>query len=337
MSRTELITIDGLEAVIADAFEASNVGPEQARSVANALTRAEVDGRKGHGLSRVPSYAAQARSGKVDGHAVPVWEQKAAASAMIDVKSGFAYPAFELMQDKLPDLARKAGIAAAGFVRSHHFGVAAHQVERLAGTGLVALVIGNTPKAMAPWGGTRPVFGTNPIAFAAPRREGQPVVIDLALSTVARGNILKAMQAGEPIPEGWACDEAGIPTTDAAAALRGTLNPIGDAKGAALALMVEILAAALTGASFAFEASSFFDGEGAPPHVGQLMIAIDPDAFAGGDAFAERMETLAQEILGQDGTRLPGMRVAALRAAARAEGLQVDAALLGEVRALAAG
>ena len=181
------------------------------------------------------------------------------------------------------------------------------------------------------------MFGTNPIAFSAPRRGAPPIVIDLALSTVARGNILKAAQAGTPIPEGWATDAEGNPTTNAAAALKGTLTPIGDAKGAALALMVEILAVALTGANFSFEASSFFDGEGAPPHVGQFLIAVDPAAFAGGDLFAERMETLAGEITGQEGSRLPGMRVGALREAANRDGLHVDSALLAEVRELAGG
>ncbi len=335
MSGMENITVDSLEMVIAAAFEKSNVRGEVARSVAHGLTLAEIDGRKGHGLSRVPSYAAQARSGKVDGHAVPLWTQTSAAAAMIDVTSGFAYPAFDLCQEKLPALTRACGIAATGFVRSHHFGVAAHQVERLADAGLIALVVGNTPKAMAPWGGTKPVFGTNPIAFAAPRRDAAPVVIDLALSTVARGNILKAAQSGTPIPEGWATDADGNPTTDAAAALKGTLAPIGEAKGAALALMVEILAVALTGAQFSFEASSFFDGEGASPHVGQTVIAIDPTAFAGGDAFAERMETLAAEIIRQDGARLPGMRARGLREAATRDGVDVDGTLLAEVRELA--
>ncbi|MGI9406455.1 MAG: Ldh family oxidoreductase [Hyphomicrobiaceae bacterium] len=335
MTGLERIAVDDLEAIVTSAFEASNVAPANARSVACALTQAEVDGRKGHGWSRVPSYVAQARSGKVNGHATPSWEQKARSSAMIDVHHGFAYPAFDLAHEHLPALARETGIAAAAFTRSHHFGVAAHQVERFASDGLVALALGNTPKAMAPWGGTRPVFGTNPIAFAAPRRDAPPVVIDLALSTVARGNILKAAQAGKPIPEGWASDETGAPTTDASAALKGTLAPIGGAKGASLALMVEILAVTLTGANFAFEASSFFDGEGAPPSVGQLLIAIDPAAFASGDIFAGRMETLAAEILGQDGARLPGSRVIAMRETAKKDGINVDATLLAEVKALA--
>ena len=215
---------------------------------------------------------------------------------MIDVANGFAYPAFDLAIAKLPAIAAETGIAAAGFVRSHHFGVAGRHVERLAEQGLLALTVSNTPNAMAAWGGKRPVFGTNPIAFAAPRRGAPPLVIDMALSEVARGKIVTAAQKGEPIPLGWAVDANGQPTTDAKAALAGTLVPAGGAKGAALALMVEMLAVALTGANFAFEASSFLDATGPPPGVGQVLIAIDPGGFAGAEIFADRLAALAGVI-----------------------------------------
>ncbi len=326
-----------LEVLIAAALVASNTSETNARSVARALTQAEIDGQIGHGLSRVPSYAAQAKSGKVDGRAVPEVRQTRPGSVMIDVKNGFAYAAFDLAIARLPDLAKTSSVAAAGFMRSHHFGVAGRHVERLSEAGMVALAFGNTPKAMAPWGGSRPVFGTNPIAFAAPLQGRPPLVVDLALSQVARGKLLTAAQKGEPIPAGWAVDEHGVPTMDAAAALKGALSPIGGAKGAALALMVEVLAVALTGARFGFEASSFFDAEGAPPGVGQLLIAIDPAGFAGADVFAERMAALAGMIEGSGGARLPGSRRLALRERAAREGIRVDAKLLAEVRVLAGG
>src|SRR5262245_20683934 len=157
-----------MQALIATALVACNTSPANAHSVARALVQAEIDGQAGHGLSRVPSYAAQAKSGKVDGHATPDVKKTRPGTFLIDVKSGFAYPAFDLAIARLPELARTNVIAAAGFVRSHHFGVAGRHVERLAEAGLVALAFGNTPKAVAPWGGTQPVFGTNPLAFAAP-------------------------------------------------------------------------------------------------------------------------------------------------------------------------
>ena len=174
-------------------------------------------------------------------------------------------------------MAPESGIAMAALYHSHHFGQAGYHVERLAQQGLVALVLGNSPKAIAPWGGRDGVFGTNPIAFAAPRQNAEPLLIDLSLSKVARGKVMVAAKNGTAIPEGWALDKDGQPTTDAKAALEGTMIPLGDAKGAALVLMVEILAAAVTGANFGFEASSFFTADGPAPGVGQTLIAIDPE------------------------------------------------------------
>lgn len=332
---TTTITAAELEALIAAALVASNTSEANAGSVARALTQAEIDGQKGHGLSRVPSYAGQARTGKVDGHAVPEAKQTRPGALMLDVKGGFAFPALDLAIERLPELASNAGIAAAGFLHSHHFGVVGRHVERLAEAGLVTLAFGNTPNAIAPWGGRCSVYGTNPIGFAAPQRGKPPVVVDLALSQVARGKILTAVQKGEPIPPDWAVDASGKPTTDPAEALKGTLLPIGGAKGAALALMVEVLAVSLTGANFGFEATSFFDAEGKPPGVGQFLIAVDPGAFAGSDVFLDRVAALAHVIEHEAGARLPGSRRLAAREKAARAGVTVDSNLLAEARALA--
>jgi (2R)-3-sulfolactate dehydrogenase (NADP+) len=240
----------------------------------------------------------------------------------IDAACGFAYPAIDAAIERLPGLAKQQGIAAAAISRSNHAGACGRHVERLAEQGLLALFFANTPEAIAPWGGTRAVFGTNPIAFAAPLEGRAPVVVDLALSKVARGNIVAAKQKGAPIPEGWALDKQGRATSDADAALAGTMIALGDAKGAALALMVEVLAAALVGTHFAFEASSFLDHKGGPPQTGQLIIAIDPAGF-GHDGFGERMQIVAQAIESQEGARLPGARRLALREKAQREGLSV--------------
>jgi (2R)-3-sulfolactate dehydrogenase (NADP+) len=336
MSTTVVRPAD-LEDLIARSLVACNTSEANACSVARALTQAEIDGQRGHGLSRLPSYAAQAKARKVNGQAVPEVRQTRPASLVIDVKHGFAFRALDLAIERLPSHARAAGIAAAALTRSHHVGVAGRVVERLAEQGLVGLVVGNTPQAMASWGGKRPLFGTNPIAFAAPQRSGPPVVVDLALSQVARGKILTAAQKGEAIPPDWAFDGDGRPTTDAKAALAGTLAPLGGAKGSALAFMVEVMAVALTGANFAFEASSFFDDRGVPPGVGQLLIAIDPAAFAGSDAFLDRCAVLAAAIEGDPGARLPGSRRLALREKAAREGVAVNRKLLHEVRRLAGG
>lgn len=301
--------------------------------MAKALVAAEADGHRGHGLSRVAAYAAQARSGKVDGFAKPAAESRAAALVAVDAGNGFAYPAIDVAVAELTTRAPETGVAAATVFRSHHAGQLGAHVERLAEKGLVALMFTNTPKAMAPWGGTEPLLGTNPIAFAAPRRDEPPLVIDLSLSKVARGRVMAAAKAGEGIPEGWALDAGGNPTTDPKAALVGSMLPAGGAKGAALALAVEVLAATLTGANHSRDASSFFDGDGDPPGVGHAVIAIDPQRTAGG-GFADRLEGLLAACAAEGGTRLPGTRRLESRRDAHENGLSVPEAVLGEVEAL---
>jgi len=313
-----------LEELLAAAFERGGAAPANARSVARALVAAEAEGLKGHGLSRVASYLDMLRTGKVDGRAVPTRSRPRRAVLAIDAARGFAYPALDLAVAELPAIARQEGIATAPIRRSSHCGAAGHPAERLAAEGLVALVFANTPGAIAPFGGSKPAFGTNPIAFAAPLPGRPPVVVDLSVSKVARGNIIAARQRGEPIPGDWALDADGNATTDAERALGGTMVPMAGAKGAALAFMVETLAACLTGANLAFEASNFYDGSGPPPETGQLVIAIDPSSF-GHQRFGERIAALCGMIEAQEGARLPGARRHRLRAAAARDGIAIGA------------
>lgn len=331
---THRLTLADAEALATRVLERCRTRADNARSVARALVAAEADGLKGHGLSRLPSYAAQAKAGKVDGAARPVVTRPRPAVVAIDAAHGFAFPAIDAALAALPEVARAQGVGAAPIRRSHHCGAAGAPVEALADRGLVAILFANTPAAMAPWGGTTGVFGTNPIAFACPLPAGRaPIVVDLSLSKVARGNILAAKQRGAPIPEGWALDAQGRPTTDPDAALAGSMVPLGDAKGTALALMVELLAAGLTGANYAAQASSFLDAEGPPPGTGQLILAFAPEALGGAGAL-ERFLALACVIEEQPGARLPGQRRFALRRKAREEGIAVAQALLREIEAL---
>jgi len=320
--------------LVVAALTASRTRPDNARAVAEALVTAEADGIATHGLSRVPSYAAQAKSGKVDGFATPTLSAPAPAALIVDAACGFAFPAIDLAIGALPDLCRTQGVAVAAIRRSHHCGAAGHHVERLARAGVAALFFANTPQGIAPWGGRRGLFGTNPIAFAAPRPGHDPVIVDLSLSKVARGSLLVAKQKGEKVPEGWALDPQGRPTTDPDAAIAGTMVPMGDAKGTALALMVEMLAAGLTGAHFAYEATSFFTGEGAAPETGQLIIALAPEVLGGPHA-ADHLAKLAAAVEAEPGARLPGVRRLQQRREAGERGLEVPETLLEEIRKLA--
>ncbi len=327
------LTLADLESLVIRALTANDTSARNAAQVAAAIVTAEADGLKGHGASRVPFYAAQAKSGKVDGRATPECHAVGTAAYRIDAKQGFSYPAMNLAVEQVSSLVKETGIAAAAIANSHHAGAAGQPVERLARAGLVGLFFANSPEAIAPWGGSKALFGTDPIAFAAPRHNDAPLVIDMSLSQVARGKIMVAAQEDKPIPEGWALDANGNPTTDAKAAMAGTMLPLGDAKGAQLVLMVELFAAAMTGSLFGYESSSFFEAEGPAPRTGQFLIALDPERFSGG-AFADRLESLLGAILAQDGTRLPGARRFALRAEAERNGVSVPNALFDEIKAL---
>ena len=315
------------------ALLASNVSEANARSTAAALVNAEADGQKGHGLSRVPSYSAQALSGKVDGHAEPSMERPGTALLRVDAKSGFAYPAIDIACKTLAEVAAVTGVASACIYNSHHLGQAGAHAERLANAGLVALIFSNSPKAINFWGGRDPMMGTNPIACASPRANSEPLLIDLALSKVARGRILAAKNAGEKIPEGWALDSNGMPTDDPALAMQGSMLPIGDAKGAALVLMVELLAAALTGANFGFEASSFFEATGDAPGIGHTLIVFEP-AMSSGKRFQERMDNIVAAIQQTDGARMPGMKRLDKRKKAAEEGLMIPSNLRAKIESI---
>lgn len=326
------LTLAEAEALVLKALHASGVADENAGPVAAALVAAEAAGQGGHGLRRVPAYTAQARAGKVDGKVRPTATLARPGVLRIDAGNGFAYPALDLAIEKLPNLARSQGIAAASIHRSHHAGVMALTVERLADQGLAALMFANAPASMAPWGGRKPLYGTNPIAFAVPVPGEDPIVIDLALSKVARGKIMAAAQKNAPIPDDWAFDVDGNPTTDSHAAMAGTMAPLGGAKGAALAMMVEILSAGLTGANYAWESSSLFDDKGAPVALGQMIIAIDPSAT--GEGTAERLKDIAGELGAQEGVRVPGRRGQTSRRAAIETGLDIEDDVIHAIEAL---
>jgi (2R)-3-sulfolactate dehydrogenase (NADP+) len=324
MSHQRLSIAQARELAI-QALLGAGVGVREADVTSRALVAAECDGLSSHGLARLPFYLDQILSGKVVGGAVP--EVRVSGSVVhVDAAHGLAFPAIAAGVDRVVPVAKELGVAAIAIRRSHHFGVAGHPVESLARSGLLAMAFSNAPSAMAPWGGKVPLFGTNPIAFASPRASAEPLVIDLSLSKVARGKVMLAKKAGDTIPAGWAIDSEGRDTTDPDAALAGSMVPMGDAKGASLALMIELLTAGLTGGHFGFEATSFFDAEGEPPNVAHLLLAFDPDRFGAG--YLPRAERLFSAMLSQEGVRLPGQRRHDLRRQHEIDGMLIPVSLI---------
>lgn len=335
MTQTRRIGLADATHLLLRSFRACGLSADAARSVATALVAAEAEGQVGHGFSRLADYAAQARSGKVNAVATPRSRILSPTQLAVDADHGFAFPALDLALDRGLEIAREFGMASMAVTRSHHAGALSVQVDRIARAGFIGLMMANTPKAIAPWGGAMPVYGTNPIAFAVPRENTDPLVIDLSLSQVARGKVMHAKKTGALIPEGWALDASGQPTTDPEAALTGSMLPIGGAKGTALALMVEILSAVLTSARFSAEASSFFATDGPPPGVGQFLLAIRP-ATPQAD-FAARLQDLLTLITTEPGTRLPGDRRLRHLREAKDHGIAVPGPYLDIAEDLAAG
>lgn len=323
------LSLDEARSLVTETLIRCGTSPENADCVATGLIDAELAGQFGHGLRRIPPYAKHVLAGKVDGRVRPRAEQMRPGVLAVDAAGGFAFPALDLALDWLPDATRSQGIAMAGIYRSHHCGVAGVPVENLANQGLMAIMVANAAASMAPWGGAEPLFGTDPLAFAAPVEGAEPVVVDISLSKAAKGKIMAAAQKDEPIPEGWAVDADGNPTTDARAALKGNMLPMGDAKGTALAIMVEMLCAGLTGANYAYECGTFFEGDAKPIGSGHTIIAIDPTAFHPGAA--ARFADMAMRIETMEGARLPGRRRQKIREEVRRNGIEVDDRLLKSI------
>ena len=329
-------TLESLTDLALRALSRAGANPAMAAETARALVDAEAQGLSSHGISRVAQYAAHLRNGRADGNATPSIIAGRGAAALVDAHSGLAFVACAFAVEEAIRRAREFGVSFVGVTNSHHFGVAAYHLEAVTAAGMVGLAFGNSPAAMPAAGGRHPIFGTNPIAAAFPRDAGAALMIDLSLSEVARGKVMVAAKEGRPIPPGWALDADGQPTTDAKAALAGSMLAMGGTKGAMLALIVELLACALTGAAMGFEADSFFVDEGNRPRIGQAFLVIDPGALAGRTVYLERVETLIAEMQKDSGVRLPGSRRRALADKAAREGVEISAALAAQLEELAA-
>jgi (2R)-3-sulfolactate dehydrogenase (NADP+) len=316
------------------ALERAGANSRMAEAAAGHLVHAEQQGLQTHGMSRVPFYCAMLKRGRADGAAQPRMVADRAAACLIDNRDGLPYVSLRWAVEEVIQRARRNGIAFAGIRNSAHAGVMGIHLLPVAEARLVGLAFTNSPAAIPAWGGRRALFGTNPVAAVFPRKSKQPLVIDLAMTTVVRGRIMMAMRRGERIPEGWALDRNGRPTTDPKEAIEhGSLFPIGGAKGAMLALVFELLCAALTGAAIGPEVDSFFTDEGNRPRIGQVFIAIDPNGLAGMNTYWERTEALIAAMLADPEVRLPGARRFAAEAAS-SKAIELPDELLAQIEKL---
>lgn len=320
-----------LTALLQRIFERHGTSPEVAQSLAFNCASAQRDAAHSHGVFRIPGYLSTLASGWVNGKAVPVVEDIASGFVGVDAGNGFAQPALAAARALLIDKARNAGIAVLAIRNSHHFAALWPDVEPFAREGLVALSVVNSMTCVVPHGAAKPVFGTNPIAFAAPCDGRDPIVFDMATSALAHGDVQIAAREGRDVPAGSGVDRLGQPTHDPEAILDGgALLPFGGHKGSALSMMVELLAAALTGGHFSFE----FDWSGHPgaktPWTGQLIIVIDPDKSRGAP-FAQRSEMLVKQMEAAGLTRMAGDRRYKARARAEVEGIALRASELREL------
>ena len=319
---TTVLTLDEVDELARRMLVASGASALQAGATARSIRDAEAEGIRTVGLSYLPTYCEHVRCGKVLGDAVPTVSQPRAATVVVDAGNGFCHPAFEAGEAPLVQATRACGVGVLAISHSYSAGVLGWFVERLARQGLVAVMFANSSSLMVAWGGKRPFFGTNPIAWAAPRAGRDPVVADLSSSTVAWVTVNAAAQRGEPIPLGWALDVDGQPTTDAQAALAGSMTPAAGHKGSALALLVDVMSGGVAGSNFSHEASGFGGNEGGPPDVGQVVLAIDPSATMGA-GFVGRIEADLLAMVSEPGVRLPGDNRLASRAHTAVHGVEV--------------
>ena len=336
VAETASLTLDEIEDLAFRALAKAGTGEANARSVARSSAAAHADGVASHGLPYVPIYCEHVRCGRVKGTAVPVVSRPKPAVLIADAGNGFAHPAIDAGFEQLVPLARQQGIACLAVRNSYNCGVLGWHPFRLARQGLLAIGFTNSPAAIAPAGGARNVVGTNPFAVAAPDGTGEAhVLIDQSASVIARSEVMQYASRGEAIPAGWALDADGNPTTDPEAALAGSMLPSGGYKGFGVGLMVELFAAAAAGATLGIHASPFTGTAGGPPATGQFFVAVDAGTTSGG-VFAGRVAELVAAIADQPGARVHGAGRKAARAKAAAGPIDIDAATVEKVRALAA-
>jgi len=333
---TKVLDLAQLTDLLERVFLRAGASPDVAAILARNCAGCERDGAASHGIFRIPGYLSSIASGWVDPRAQPRVEDIGAAMVRVDAMNGFAQPALAAARSLVLAKVRDAGAAVLAIRNSHHFSALWPDVEPFADEGLLAISMTNSFACAVPHGAQSPVFGTNPIAYAAPRLGGPPLVADLATSSMSNGDVQIAAREGRQLPQGYAVDGEGRPTTDPQTVLdSGALLTFGGHKGSAISLMIELLGAALTGGQFSFEVDwSAYPGA-QTPHTGQLFIVIDPDRGNPGN-FAARAETLVERLLDAGMSRLPGTRRYQQREKSERSGIAIPLAAYQRLEQLAA-
>ena len=304
---TRDLNLDEIYSLAKNVMLANGCDTANAEALADIICRAERDGSHSHGLFRVPGYVKALRSGKVDGKAKPTIKHLTPAVIQVDGHGCFAPLAQAVGLPALTEATEKIGIAALSLVGVHHFAALWPETEYLADRGFVGIACTAYMPAVAPAGSNEALFGTNPLSFAWPRPGHNPVVYDMATASMAMGDVQIAARDGREVPLGTGLDANGQPTTDPAEIAKGVLLPFGGYKGSAIAMMVELLAAGMTGEQFSFEARDTDNKDGGPPRGGEMIIGMSP-AIIAGDGWQDHVEGFVQKLSNIDGVRMPGVR-----------------------------
>ena len=304
---TRDLSLDEIYSLAKNVMLANGCDTANAEALADIICRAERDGSHSHGLFRVPGYVKALRSGKVDGKAKPTIRHLTPAVIQVEGHGCFAPLAQAVGLPALTEATEKIGIAALSLVGVHHFAALWPETEYLADRGFVGIACTAYMPAVAPAGSNEALFGTNPLSFAWPRPGHNPVVYDMATASMAMGDVQIAARDGREVPLGTGLDANGQPTTDPAAIAKGVLLPFGGYKGSAIAMMVELLAAGMTGEQFSFEARDTDNKDGGPPRGGEMIIGMSP-AIIAGDGWQDHVEGFVQKLSNIDGVRMPGAR-----------------------------
>jgi len=292
-----------LETLVTSVFEACGMGTSDARLLAATLASADLRGVHSHGTMRVPDYVGKLTRKGVDPRGRPRIAHASGATMVVDGDNAMGQIAADFAMTHAIRQATDTGIAFAAIGNSNHCGAMAWYAMRALEHDMIGIAATNALPTMAPWGGRERLVGINPLAVAIPTGNGPAFVLDTAFSGSAMGKIAVYHQKGEPIPEDWALDAAGRPTTDAAAAMQGLLRPIGAFKGVGLAMTMGILSTLLSGAAYGTRLGDLADGP-LPGRDGHFVVALDIAAFADVADFKRHMDALIDEIRGS--ARAPG-------------------------------